>query len=318
MPFILLASSISLSLPPPFLGHLTMVKTILALFHLSLASSVSAWSTFVVPHSVGQDDTPSLTSVLANYSTNATILFKKGVTYNIFTPIKFPVLTNVEIAIEGNLTYPANISTVQGEMPSSPPYEWVLKISNCVQLSLGLQYVINACKTWRYASANIMDPLGLSWCMVALSPPNNLWLQMRLMKQPFQVNIHGWLQRYFARYWGPKLGLDWRSRTSCKLVPQNNHGACNDTYYIPAPVWKWWDAVQQVNRPHGISFSKINGGVIRDIKIWKVRKGELLRFAHRWRPRSQLHGTLQPVALPTYMHTAIKSLHSLIRMWVGF
>lgn len=33
----------------------------------------------------------------------------------------------------------------------------------------------------------------------------------------------------------------------------------------------WWDAQQQTNRPHGWAFSKIQGGVIRDMKIWKVR-----------------------------------------------
>ena len=82
-----------------------------------LASYVSAWKTFVVPHTEGQDDTPALMAALTsgNYSTNATILFVKGIKYNIFTPIKFPTFTNVEVAIEGNLTYPDSIPTVQGE-----------------------------------------------------------------------------------------------------------------------------------------------------------------------------------------------------------
>ena len=33
---------------------------------------------------------------------------------------------------------------------------------------------------------------------------------------------------------------------------------------------KWWDAMQQTNRPHGWAFSKIMNGVIRDMKLWKV------------------------------------------------
>lgn len=33
---------------------------------------------------------------------------------------------------------------------------------------------------------------------------------------------------------------------------------------------QWWDANQQVNRPHGWAFSKISNGVIRDMKLWKV------------------------------------------------
>lgn len=87
------------------------------IFLLSVFSSyVSAWQTFVVPHTDGQDDIPPLAAALAagNYTSNTTIVFKKGVTYNIFTSIKFPVLNNVEIAIEGNWTLPADISTVQG------------------------------------------------------------------------------------------------------------------------------------------------------------------------------------------------------------
>jgi hypothetical protein len=69
---------------------------------------------FVVPHTPGQDDTPGLSAALADYSSDSIILFKHGVTYNIFTPIKFPVLTNVEVQIEGNLTYPTDIPIIQG------------------------------------------------------------------------------------------------------------------------------------------------------------------------------------------------------------
>jgi hypothetical protein len=77
--------------------------------------TVFSTTTFVVPHTAGQDDTPALTAALAghSYSSDSTILFQSGVTYNIFTPIKFPVLHNVEIQIEGNLTYPKDISKIQ-------------------------------------------------------------------------------------------------------------------------------------------------------------------------------------------------------------
>ena len=80
-----------------------------------LVPCVAAWSTFTVPHTDGQDDTPALITALAtgNYSTNATILFAKGTKYNIFTPIRFPTLTNVEVRIEGNLSYPDSITAVQ-------------------------------------------------------------------------------------------------------------------------------------------------------------------------------------------------------------
>ncbi|KAJ3715867.1 pectin lyase-like protein [Lentinula raphanica] len=86
---------------------------------------VTSWSTFVVPHTSSQDDTPALTSTLANFSSNSTIIFQKGITYNIFTPIKFPTLTNVEILIEGNLTYPTNITAIQDIVASSSyPGAW--------------------------------------------------------------------------------------------------------------------------------------------------------------------------------------------------
>ncbi|KAI0095175.1 pectin lyase-like protein [Irpex rosettiformis] len=103
-----------------------MMKSLLCSF--AFFSFASAWSTFIVPHTDGQDDIPALTSVLTagNYTNNATILFEKGITYNIFTPIKFPFLNSVEIAIEGNLTLPNDIPTVQAAVASkSYPGAWV-------------------------------------------------------------------------------------------------------------------------------------------------------------------------------------------------
>ncbi|KAJ2913857.1 hypothetical protein MD484_g6570, partial [Candolleomyces efflorescens] len=80
-----------------------------------LVHTAQAWKTFTVPHTDdSSDDTPALQAVLNEYSTDSTILFEKGVYYNIFTPIVFPKLQNVEIRIEGNLTYPTDMATVQG------------------------------------------------------------------------------------------------------------------------------------------------------------------------------------------------------------
>ena len=94
-----------------------MTGTRLGLLLAFLVSYAAAWQTFVVQHTDGQDDTPALTAALASgkYSANTTILFEKGKTYNIFTPITFPALNNVEVAIEGNLTYPEDIPTIQSE-----------------------------------------------------------------------------------------------------------------------------------------------------------------------------------------------------------
>ncbi|KAI0778872.1 pectin lyase fold/virulence factor [Trametes elegans] len=92
-----------------------------------LVPHVFAWETFVVPHTDGQDDTPALSTALATgkYSANATILFEKGTKYNIFTPVKFPALNNVEVRVEGNLSYPEDIATIQAIVGSSGfPGSW--------------------------------------------------------------------------------------------------------------------------------------------------------------------------------------------------
>ncbi|KAJ8074001.1 hypothetical protein PM082_012290 [Marasmius tenuissimus] len=153
---------------------------------LSWIASVHAWRTFVVPHSdvAGQDDAPGLMAALANFSSDTTILFEQGVTYNILTPILFPVMNNVEIRIEGNLTLPDDIPAVQAIVAdSSFPGAWF---------------------TWTG---------GKNVTLRGSEDPEWGW-----------VDAHG---------------------------------------------QAWWDAQNQVNRPHGWRFSKIDGGVIRDMKIWK-------------------------------------------------
>ena len=92
-----------------------MVGSRFGLLLTLFTTSAAAWQTYVVEHTDGQDDASVLTAALAtgNFSANTTILFEKGKTYNIFTPIKFPVLNNVEVAIEGNLTYPDDMATIQ-------------------------------------------------------------------------------------------------------------------------------------------------------------------------------------------------------------
>ena len=93
------------------------------LYLTSTLSSVSlalAWTTYVVPHSAGNDDTPALAAAFSarpELATDATILFEQGVTYNILTPIRFPYFQNVIVSVQGNLTYAADIQATQGEDP---------------------------------------------------------------------------------------------------------------------------------------------------------------------------------------------------------
>ncbi|KAF6749325.1 pectin lyase-like protein [Ephemerocybe angulata] len=108
------------------LSSLLLSPVLLAFSAASAAlAAPSALKTFTVPHVDGQDDTPALLAALPDYASNSTILFKQGVHYNIWTPIKFPVLNNVEIRIEGNLSYPEDMATVQAIVASSTfPGHW--------------------------------------------------------------------------------------------------------------------------------------------------------------------------------------------------
>lgn len=123
------------SLRTPATDNMRCLHGILAL----LPAAVGAWQTVVVPHSSNRtaDDAPLLRSALAsgNFSANTTILFQRGVSYNIFTPVKFPVFQNVEVAIEGNLTYPSDIATVQGASHSLYPVKLIptltYRLSSC-------------------------------------------------------------------------------------------------------------------------------------------------------------------------------------------
>lgn len=151
---------------------------------LAYACLATAVTTFTVPHLAGQDDTPALLEAMKDLSSDSTILFESGITYNIFTPIQFPELTNVEIRIEGNLTYPTDIPTIQ----------------------------------------KIVGAAGFPGSWITFTGGTNVTLQGSL-------DPHwGWI---------------------------DGHGQA------------WWDAQNQINRPHGIAFSHINNGVIRNMKIWK-------------------------------------------------
>ncbi|CAK5265960.1 unnamed protein product [Mycena citricolor] len=158
------------------------MKTSLALIAI-LPAAVFGWDTFVVPHTAGADDMPAFSALVAKHPTNATILFAQGTTYNIFTSVKFPKLTNVEIAIEGNLTYPTSIAAVQKVVSSSA-----------------------------YGGSWFTFTGGSNVTLRGSTDPN--W---------------GWI---------------------------DSHGQ------------QWWDANQQTSRPHGIAFSKITNGVIKNMKLW--------------------------------------------------
>ena len=84
---------------------------------LPLLPAALAWTTYTVPHSGGGDDTPALISALKSrpeLRSQATIVFQKGLTYNLATPVKFPYLENVTIQIQGNISFATDIAATQG------------------------------------------------------------------------------------------------------------------------------------------------------------------------------------------------------------
>src|ERR1700749_5188288 len=86
------------------------------------AASISTSLTFVVPHlSTGADDTPALLAALPSIQngTYDRVLFEKGVTYHLLTPVNFGTLNNVQIALEGNISLPDSIASVQ-DIVASP------------------------------------------------------------------------------------------------------------------------------------------------------------------------------------------------------
>jgi hypothetical protein len=72
---------------------------------LALLPLVSAYSkTFVVPHTPGKDDSPAVVAAIANYSSDSLIIFKKGVTYNLWT---------VSTIVESSSLYLSNFSLLK-------------------------------------------------------------------------------------------------------------------------------------------------------------------------------------------------------------
>lgn len=114
-------------LPPASrLAHPSTAMRLSCLFVLTACiSTVIGWNTFIVPHSPGEDDVPALLEALPDLVENSSIVFQEGLTYNLFSPIKFPKLTNVEVVIEGNLTYATDIASIQGVVSSQNVNYWI-------------------------------------------------------------------------------------------------------------------------------------------------------------------------------------------------
>ena len=178
---------------------------------LSSVSLALAWTTYVVPHSEGYDDAPALIAVLAadpQLATNATIMFERGVTYNISTPIHFPRFENVIVSVQGNLTYAADVKATQGKNPiprcdfpkliSGPTSGCCIFGTSCLLLSKTFRLIEH------FISRRVTHDIGIFHPSSAKS---------NLTRCP-QVRIHGRFQRHVGRFHGPALGLGEFLRTT--------------------------------------------------------------------------------------------------------
>jgi len=105
------------------------------LLPLLLLATVALAGTFIVPHtSSSADDTLALLAALPaiQNGTYDRVLFEKGTTYQLLTPVNFGSLKDVEIAIEGNISLPNSMTNVQSIVGNSSfPGAWfVLSGSN--------------------------------------------------------------------------------------------------------------------------------------------------------------------------------------------
>lgn len=67
----------------------------------------------IEPSKGTEDSSPAILAAFKSCTSNAVIVFKEGADYNIFTPLAFPALTNVEIRVGGNLHLPKDKPAVQ-------------------------------------------------------------------------------------------------------------------------------------------------------------------------------------------------------------
>lgn len=81
---------------------------------LASVASAACRQRCVVPSTNGTaSDSPAIQDVFDRCSKDSTILFEKGVDYNVFEPIDAQKLDNVIISVQGNLHLPQDIPTVQ-------------------------------------------------------------------------------------------------------------------------------------------------------------------------------------------------------------
>ncbi|RKO89454.1 pectin lyase fold/virulence factor [Blyttiomyces helicus] len=85
-----------------------LTTTLLALLHVGSSTAAPAGQQCVVAHTPGGDDHGNVVTAFNNCKTGGTVVFSAGTDYQVLTPIKATGLSNVDIVIDGNVTFPYN------------------------------------------------------------------------------------------------------------------------------------------------------------------------------------------------------------------
>lgn len=87
-----------------------------------------AQNTCIVSHTDGEDDGPNIQAAIDKCGLSDSVIeFEHGVHYNLWTPVRFLNMDNVEIRLYGNFSIPDNITYVQEQVvnESAPTGNWL-------------------------------------------------------------------------------------------------------------------------------------------------------------------------------------------------
>ncbi|KAK6066923.1 exopolygalacturonase C 1 [Seiridium cupressi] len=93
-----------------------------------LPETLESVKTCLIPkNTTGVDDTPTIVSTVAECGDRSRVIFQKGLTYNLITPLKLSALTNIELVFEGNVSLPENVTYVETVVNNTKIYpgRWI-------------------------------------------------------------------------------------------------------------------------------------------------------------------------------------------------
>lgn len=109
------------------LAVISLIPTSARAYWLPETLGYSVTSCTVPKNATGDDDSPSVTATVTACNNSSRIIFSANETYNLWTPISFTSLTNVEFVINGNVSLPSNVSYVESVTGNSRIYpgRWI-------------------------------------------------------------------------------------------------------------------------------------------------------------------------------------------------